>query len=227
LPEGRCRSGILLGPHPKGQMQVFPVDDEHARDAAVDALLGGEVIVVPTDTVYGLAAVPHVPAAVERIFLAKRRPEEVHLPVLASSIDQVRQLGVDFSTSASALAHRWWPGPLTMALGFRDGSDRPSWLVGRDEVAVRIPALRFLLEVMEETGVLVVTSANQHGSATPPSAEEVANVLGAHVHLVIDGGTLEATPSTLVNLHARESGTIERTGAISAASILETLAGAP
>jgi L-threonylcarbamoyladenylate synthase len=208
-------------------MQVFPVDDERARDAAVDALLAGEVVVVPTDTVYGLAAVPHDPAAVARIFAAKRRPAQVHLPVLASSIDQVRQLGVDFSASAAALADRWWPGPLTMALGFGDDSDRPGWLVGRDEVAVRIPAHRFLLGVMERTGVLLVTSANQHGSATPPSADEVANVLGAHVHLVIDGGTLEATPSTLVNLHARESGTIERTGAISAESILETLAAMP
>jgi L-threonylcarbamoyladenylate synthase len=207
-------------------MKVLPVDDKRASDAAVDALLSGKVIVVPTDTVYGLAAVPHDAGAVQRIFLAKGRPEQLHLPVLASSLDQVQELGVELSVSASALADRWWPGPLTMALGFRGGSTRPSWLVGRDEVAVRIPAHAFLLGVIEQTGVLVVTSANQHGSATPPSADEVANVLAPHVHMVIDGGTLDATPSTLVNLHGTGPGTVERTGAISTESILATLASA-
>jgi L-threonylcarbamoyladenylate synthase len=218
------RSGILLGPHHEGQMKVLPVDDERASEAAVDALLSGKVIVVPTDTVYGLAAVPHDPGAVQRIFLAKGRPEQLHLPVLASSVDQVRELGIDFSSAASALADRWWPGPLTMVLGFRHGSSRPGWLVGRDEVAVRIPAHAFMLGVMERTGVLLVTSANEHGSSTPPSADEVANVLGPHVHLVIDGGTLDATPSTLVNLHGSGPGIIERPGSISTESILETLA---
>lgn len=227
LAAGTFPSGILLGHHLEGRMKLFHLDDERASDAAVDALLEGKVIVVPTDTVYGLAAVPHDPAAVQRIFLAKGRPERVHLPVLASSIEQLKMLGVDFSPSASALADRWWPGPLTMALGFRDGSIRPDWLAGRDEVAVRIPAHAFLLNVMGQTGVLVVTSANQHGSATPPSADEVANVLSPHVDLIIDGGTLDATPSTLVNLRGPGPVAVERSGAISAECILETLADAP
>jgi L-threonylcarbamoyladenylate synthase len=206
-------------------METRRIEDEGAREATVSALRAGEVVVVPTDTVYGLAAVPHDPEAVKRIFLAKGRPEQMHLPVLAASLAQMELLGVDVSPAVVTLAERWWPGPLTMVLGFTEGAARPLWLAGREEVAGRVPHHRFLLEVMEQTGVLLVTSANQHGAGTPPSADEIARSLGPHVSLIVDGGALDTVPSTVVNMRGREVA-VEREGAIPTKDILDALTGA-
>jgi L-threonylcarbamoyladenylate synthase len=179
--------------------------------------------VVPTDTVYGLAALPERDDAVQRIYEAKERPEGMHLPVLAASHEQVRNLGVELTAAATALAARWWPGPLTLAFGFSDAGTRPHWLSGRDEVAVRIPRNDFLAALLEDTGVLLVTSANRHGATTPPSAGAAAGDLASHVSLVVDAGTLSSTPSTLVNVRT-EPPVVEREGSITTADIAATLA---
>jgi L-threonylcarbamoyladenylate synthase len=201
-------------------MQTLHIDETGTLTTAATALLNGEVVVVPTDTVYGLAAIPGDAEAVHKVFLAKGRPDHLNLPVLAASLDQVAQLGVAFNPAAAALAARWWPGPLTMAFGLSGGT-HPPWLDGRDEVAVRIPDHRFLLDLLERTGVLLVTSANRHGSATPPSADQAAGTLAPHVNLIIDGGTLQATPSTLVNVRADP--VVEREGALTRQDIAAAL----
>ena len=103
--------------------------DDEGRHLATELLRGGGVAVVPTDTVYGLAAMPAEPQAVEAVFRIKERPEGMHLPVLAPSVAQVRALGVAFTPGAEALARRWWPGPLTLAFGF-DAAARPAGLAG-------------------------------------------------------------------------------------------------
>jgi L-threonylcarbamoyladenylate synthase len=203
-------------------VRLLSVDDPSALAAAAAALRAGEVVVVPTDTVYGLAARPDDAAAVDTIYRAKNRPDGLQLPVLASSLDQVRQLGVAFSDAAATLAARWWPGPLTLAFGFSPTAGRPPWLAGRDEVAVRIPQHDFLLALTRLTGVLVVTSANRHGSDTPPSADEAAAQLAPHVGLAIDGGALDSVPSTLVNVHAIPP-SVEREGAIAPEDVLAVL----
>jgi L-threonylcarbamoyladenylate synthase len=86
-----------------------------------------------------------------------------------------------------------------------------------------VPQHPFLLALLESTGVLLVTSANRHGAPTPASATDAAEGLAPHVTLAIDGGPLDATPSTLVNVHLR-SATVEREGAIPRAAIVATLA---
>jgi L-threonylcarbamoyladenylate synthase len=192
---------------------------------AVDVLSSGGVAVLPTDTVYGLAARPADPGAVRAVFSAKGRPEGMHLPVLAASVAQVRALGVAFTPDADALARAWWPGPLTLAFGFEHDAERPPWLAGRDEVAVRIPAHGFLRAVLRETGVLLVTSANRHGAPTPLTALDVSDSLGADVAVVVDGGTLSDVPSTLVNVRTKKA-VVEREGAISRADVAATVAGA-
>jgi L-threonylcarbamoyladenylate synthase len=204
---------------------VLRADDAAARDVARDALASGGLVVVPTDTVYGLAARPMDPVAVRAVYRAKGRPEGMHLPVLASDVDQVRALGVSFGPLAGELAGRWWPGPLTLAFGFDPSSVRPEWLAGRDEVAVRIPDHAFLRSLLAQTGVLVVTSANPHGSPTPRTAEEVAvGSLGPSVAVIIDGGALTEVPSTLVNV-AGSAAVVEREGAIPADDIARALLG--
>jgi L-threonylcarbamoyladenylate synthase len=101
---------------------VVRADDAAAVEVACAALAGGGLVVVPTDTVYGLAARPTDVSAVGAVYRAKGRPEGMHLPVLASDVDQVRALGVAFGPVAALLAERWWPGPLTMALAFTSPS---------------------------------------------------------------------------------------------------------
>ena len=199
-------------------------DAAGAREAAA-ALEAGNVVVVPTDTVYGLAARPSDAEAVRSVYRVKGRPAGMHLPVLAASIDQVRELGVSFTTPAAVLARRWWPGPLTLAFGFDAAHPRPAWLEGRQEVAVRIPDHRFLRGLLERTGVLVVTSANPHGAPTPRTADDVAAGLGTAVDLVVDGGRLQDVPSTLVNVCGPRP-VVEREGAISRAAVDDALAGA-
>jgi L-threonylcarbamoyladenylate synthase len=193
-----------------------------AVEAAAAALRSGGIVVVPTDTVYGLAARPDVPVAVQAVYRAKGRPAGMHLPVLAASAEQVRALGVAFGAAASVLAARWWPGPLTLAFAFEPGAARPDWLAGREEVAVRVPDHAFVRALVRETGVLVVTSANPHGAATPLTAEAASASLGTAADLVVDGGPLTETPSTLVNLGGRVP-VVEREGAIPAADIFEAL----
>jgi L-threonylcarbamoyladenylate synthase len=184
----------------------------------------GGVVVVPTDTVYGLAARPEDSEAVRAVYRAKGRPGGMHLPVLAASLDQVRALGVDVTDAVGALAARWWPGPLTLAIGFGAGSARPDWLAGREEVAVRIPDHPFLHGLLRATGVLLVTSANPHGAPTARVADDVAASLGDSVDLIVDGGALTEVPSTLVNVRGGQA-VVEREGVIPRAEIDDVLAG--
>lgn len=208
-------------------MRIVRADDEGAARAADEVLRGGGVVVLPTDTVYGLAARPDDAAAVGTVYRIKGRPEGMHLPVLASSVAQVRALGVAFPPGADALTRRWWPGPLTLAFGFEAGDDRPGWLAGREEVAVRVPDHDFVRSLLERTGVLVVTSANLHGAPTPRTAQDAAADLDpSSVDLVVDGGPLKDVPSTLVNLRGAVP-MVEREGAISRAAVAEALAAAP
>ena len=202
--------------------RVVRADAEGAA-AAVEVLCAGEVVVVPTDTVYGLAARPVDAGACAAVYRIKGRPEGMALPVLAASDEQVRALGVAFTAPARALAARWWPGPLTLAFGFDAAAARPPWLEGRTEVAVRVPDHDFLRGLLAETGVLVVTSANRHGAPTPRAAADVAATLGPEVGLVVDGGLLHEVPSTLVNVAGPEP-SVEREGAISRTAIAAALA---
>jgi L-threonylcarbamoyladenylate synthase len=207
-------------------MRTLQVHDAEALTAAVAALRAGGVVVVPTDTVYGLAALPDMQRAVDRIYQAKDRPDHLHLPVLAGSLDQVRRLGVEFTAAATTLAARWWPGPLTLVFGFLEKATRPQWLADRDEVAVRIPQNEFLLMLLQATGVLMVTSANSHRETTPVSAPEAGRRLAPHVELVIDAGTLDSSPSTLVNVHSGRP-EIEREGAIPRHAVASALEHSP
>ena|SRR5579862_4816358 len=194
-----------------------PSTDAEAVARAVRALRAGGVVLLPTDTVYGLAVVPGNPDALNRVYALKGRPEEQNLPVIVSGQAQATSLGVKWTPSAATLAARWWPGALTLALGFGD-APRPGWLAGRDEVAIRCADLAFLLEVTSECGPLLVTSANAHGAPTPASAADAASALAGEVDLVVDGGDLHGAPSTLVNLR-REPPVIERVGRIAVAEI--------
>ncbi len=169
---------------------VLTADDPGALDAAVAALTSGEPIVVPTDTVYGLAALPASTAAVDRLYQLKDRPSSVPIAVLVASSAQAEALLAP-SRAVDAVARAFWPGPLTIVAVRRD----------RDEtVGVRCPDHAFIRHLAERVGPLAVTSANRHGQPTPATAPEAAAGLAGTVALVIDGGPCEGQPSTVVDV---------------------------
>lgn len=187
-----------------------------------DKLAAGAVIVLPTETVYGLAVRPDRPAAIERVFELKGRPQTMNLPVIIGAVGQLETLGVDYDPAARRLTHRFWPGPLTIVMGFDPRSPRPAWLEGRAEVAIRLPGHELLRQVALAAGPILVTSANSHGAGPQREAAEAVRSLLGSADLVVDGGTLTPTPSTIVNTRLSPP-KIERLGAISATEISDAL----
>jgi len=182
----------------------------------------GGVALIPTDTVYGLAVSPRHPKSVEALFKMKRRPASSNLPILVADLREISELGLSINWAANALLRSHLvPGALTLALGF-SGDARANWLEGRDEVAVRIPDHKPLLEVLQLTGPLLVTSANIHGSPTPNSVHQILAQLDGSPAISVDGGLLEAVPSTLVNCHG-DKPVLEREGVISESEIRRVL----
>jgi L-threonylcarbamoyladenylate synthase len=191
-------------------------------DLIVECLENGGVVLLPTDTVYGLAVSPSFDEAIDRLFKLKRRPRNVNLPIMVASEAELEALGFEVSESARRLLRSpLIPGSLTLAMGF--SSDyRPVWLVGRDEAAVRIPNDERLLSVLRKTGPLLVTSANAHSAETPDNVADILAQLDGVPDLWIDGGTLRTTASTLVNCRV-DPPVIERIGVVPESEVLKYL----
>lgn len=167
-------------------------------EETVAALQAGHLAVIPTDTVYGLAA-GLSEAAIHSIFEAKGRPETKPLPVLVSSLDQAESIAV-LDDRARRLAGRFWPGPLTLVLPRATGFDVDLGGDERRTVAVRVPKQRLALEVLRAAGPLAVTSANLSGAAPAETIEEARDAFEGRVHAYLDGGRCTGLPSTIVFL---------------------------
>lgn len=186
---------------------------------AAEALRAGRPVVVPTDTVYGLAADPRHTRA---LFDIKNRPPEVALPVLVADTDQALALAaVDLCAAARRLMDRWWPGGLTLVVPRRHGLGFD--LGGGDDatIGLRLPAHPVPVALAAAVGPLAVTSANRHGEATPVTAPGVVLQLGAEVEVVLDGGPCEGASSTVVSCLDGELRVL-REGAIPSSRILES-----
>lgn len=188
------------------------INDEVAVRAK-DCLLGGGVVLLPTDTVYGLAVHPMRDDAAVRLFAMKRRPRTRNLPIMVSSVGELKGLAVEINEPARRLMDAFFPGPLTLALGLHEAG-APNWLAGRVEVGVRVPDDKRLGAILEATGPLLVTSANVHEQATPESVRSILAALDGEPDLVVDGGVRPVIPSTLVNCNL-PTPVIERAGALS------------
>ena len=188
----------------------------------VECLATGGVVLIPTDTVYGLAVSPNFDESISRLFALKRRPRNVNLPIMVASDAELELLGFEVSKAARRLLRSpLIPGSLTLAMGF--SSDyRPAWLAGRDEAAVRIPNDERLLSVLRKTGPLLVTSANAHSAGTPDNVVDILAQLDGAPDLAIDGGTLRTTASTLVNCRI-DPPAIERIGVVPESEVLKYL----
>ncbi len=183
--------------------------DPEAIEQAVRALERGELVVVPTETVYGLAADPERAGALDRIYAAKGRPEDKPIPRLAADVRQVEREGAELEPAARRLAERFWPGPLTLVVPARSGP-----------VGFRVPNHAVTRALLRRMGrVLAVTSANRSGERPARTAQEAAAALGDAVALVLDAGPSPGgVPSTVVSV---AGGRVEilREGAIARAEI--------
>lgn len=178
---------------------VVAADDPGAVERAAKSLLSGGLIVLPTETVYGLAALASDPDATRALFARKGRGADVPVAVLCADVEQAMALTSAVPPLARALAAAHWPGPLTMVLPRRPGL---GWALGEptDTIGLRCPDHDLVRAIAARVGPLATTSANRHGLPTPVSATEAAEQLLGPIDLVLDGGALAGVPSTVVDL---------------------------
>ncbi|HYA45116.1 MAG TPA: L-threonylcarbamoyladenylate synthase [Acidimicrobiales bacterium] len=189
-----------------------PPPDE-AIKLAVKALGSGQIICVPTDTVYGLAADPFRTGASDRLFRLKGRPRSVELPVLVSGVEQALALCTAVPAAARSLMERFWPGPLTLVLPRRPDLEAD---LGEDDatIGIRCPAHPVPLAVCSAVGPIATSSANRHGEPPLTTALEVLARLGPDVALVLDAGCCSAPSSSVVDCTGQEPRML-RAGALS------------
>lgn len=210
-----------------GQAQVYDATSDEQRGVAVDAaalaIQRGRLVVLPTDTVYGVAADAFDPDAVARLLEAKGRGREMPPPVLVSTATTLDALATKVPDYARELTAAFWPGPLTLVC-----HDQPSlrWDLGETHgtVAVRMPDHDLAREILDRTGPLAVSSANLTGSPAATDADAAVEMLGDRVAVVVDGGaTSGAIPSTIVDVTGHRPRLL-RLGMITVAQLDEAMA---
>lgn len=172
--------------------------------AAVDALRRSEIVVLPTDTVYGIAADAFSSAATDRLYRAKGYRRRQPLTVLVRSAKQVPALVARVPQAAERLMAAYWPGALTLVLPEQDGL---AWDIGENEgtVSLRMPLDTTCLGVIREIGPIVVSSANRTGQPPARDVGAALEALGDEVAVYVDDGPrAEARPSTVVDLTRHE-----------------------
>lgn len=174
-----------------------------AARAARQALGRGDLAVLPTDTVYGLAADAFTPEAVDRLLIAKGRGRQSPPPVLVADVATLGALAAHVTHPVRAMAEAFWPGPLTIVVEANPGL---SWDLGDTggTVAIRIPNHPLTLELLRETGPLAVSSANRTGAPAARSIDEALEMLGDSVAVYLDAGEVagDGAASTIVDATA-------------------------
>ncbi|PWV52717.1 L-threonylcarbamoyladenylate synthase [Nocardiopsis sp. L17-MgMaSL7] len=184
--------------------RIYDCADETARkdgiaDAA-SAVRRGELVVLPTDTVYGIGTDAFSPKAVASLLEAKGRGRDMPPPVLVGSMRAATALIEDLGNHGRDLMEEFWPGPLTLVC---TATPSLSWDLGdtKGTVAVRMPMDPVALELLKETGPMAVSSANKSGQPAAATAEDAIEQLGDEVAVYLDGGEAESpVASTIVDL---------------------------
>lgn len=188
--------------------------------AAAAAVLSGELVVLPTDTVYGVGADAFSPAAVRRLLAAKGRGREMPPPVLVGTVRAANALVADLGQDGERLIEEFWPGGLTIVCR---ATKSLSWDLGdtKGTVAVRMPADPVALALLQETGPMAVSSANLSGAAAATTAERAREQLGESVAVYLDGGPVPGgVASTIIDLTGPAPRLLRR-GAISVGRLRE------
>ena len=205
--------------------QVLKIDvdnpDEDVLVRASDALAQGELIVLPTDTVYGVAVAASSPDTLERVFEAKRRDREKAIPWLVGGVDALDVYGVDVPSYAYRLAERWWPGALTLVVR---ASDRvaPEFRAADGTIALRMPNAPYLVELIDRLGCpICASSANSQGLPAPASADELERRIMDEATIVLDGGTAKVGSASTVCVCTGAEPLVGRDSAIPEDEIME------
>ena len=199
---------------------------------AVDLLLAGELVAMPTETVYGLGADASNPAAVAKIFSVKGRPADHPLIVHLPGDDHLERWAREIPDLAWELAEQFWPGPLTLIL--KRGATVPDAVTGgQDTVGLRVPGHPMALALLRSfaaaggSGGIAAPSANRFGRISPTTAQHVRDDLGASIPLILDGGPCQVgIESTIIDL-SRDVPVILRPGMISAEALALVLGTPP
>lgn len=199
-----------------------PEEREAAIEAATLAVQRGELVVIPTDTVYGLGADAFDPDAVLDLLEAKGRGRTMPPPVLVSSASTIDALATDVPGYARALVDAFWPGPLTLVLRQQSSLQ---WDLGdtRGTVAIRMPDHAITREILERTGPLAVSSANATGSPAATDADQACEMLGDSVAVIIDDGESPVGEASTIVDATGSQGRVLRIGAISLERLNEVL----
>ncbi len=210
--------GVKMG---QGKLYECSCSDDISKCACV--VKRGGVIVFPTDTVYGIGCDPYNHSAVKRVFVIKRREMSKPLPVLASTIEDVRNIAL-IDLRASVLAKKYWPGGLTLVCPLVDPRISSLVVSSSKTVAVRIPANKCTIELLKECRYLAGTSANISGKV---SARDINQVISSPLEAfdaMLDGGHIaNGRESTVVELSEKGTPIIVREGAIKSEDICEIL----
>jgi L-threonylcarbamoyladenylate synthase len=192
-----------------------------AVEEAVSALRTGQVVVLPTDTVYGLAAAPYREAPVRKIFRLKQRPETMPIALVATSVDFLLECVPELRGRDATVARALLPGPYTLVL--RNSARSYRWLTGDrpDTIGVRVPELvGDAAAVLDQLGAVAATSANLHGGPDPRTLADVPEQIRAAAGAVVEGGKLPGTASTVIDFTGLEPRVI-REGAVPAADAID------
>jgi len=218
---------MMFGSNTLGNGWVVPADDA-AITAATQLLGAGQIVAIPTETVYGLAADAQNAEAVARIYAAKGRPDFNPLIVHVRNQKAAEKLGV-FNANAQALAEAFWPGPLTLVLPLQpDAPIARAVTAGLPTIAIRCPAHPVMQALLLKSGLsLAAPSANPSGSISPTRADHVLKGLGGAVPMILDGGSCSAgLESTIVAV--RDDGwQILRPGPVTSEDIENVIGYAP
>lgn len=203
--------------------KIAQADDSGALDQAVELLGQGQLVAIPTETVYGLASNALSPEAVARVFKAKGRPANNPLIVHVESAEMARSCVAAWPSAADRLAEVFWPGPLSIVLPKAD-SVPDIVTAGGETVAVRCPAHPIMLDVLSRCGFpLAAPSANLSNRVSPTRARHVAEQLADRIPMILDGGPCDVgIESTVVDLTG-EIATVLRPGMVSPEQIRDTL----
>src|SRR6516164_2879527 len=185
---------------------LYDCADSQQREAGITAAVTaageGGLVVLPTDTVYGIGADAFTPSAVTALLAAKGRGRNMPPPVLVGSVRAASALAESLGAFGQDLIDEFWPGPLTLV--FR-ATPTLKWDLGDSlgTVAVRMPLHPVALDLLRKTGPMAVSSANRHGFPAATTATEAENQLGASVSVYLDGGQCaDNVPSTILDLTA-------------------------
>ena len=207
-------------------METRIVGAEEGLDEAVSLIKSGELVVIPTETVYGLGADALNPAAVKKIFEAKGRPQDNPLIVHISRVEQVKTIAREVPDEFYALAERFMPGPLTVVL---EKSDAVPYEVtaGGHTVAVRMPNNAIVRRLIAASSPIAAPSANRSKHVSPTTAAHVYDDLKGRVPLILDGGECAVgIESTVLDL-TTDIPTVEVLGAVSSAGKIIGVAKSP